>query len=156
MLWCPTSQQTVATLYGILRRKLHVRGGMWTAYRIKKAKPTERTPATEREVDSHSGWSTTAGQSYREDSSYRRKTQLAQWMVSYIEWARPTAWTPATEDEVQSRSGRFTTSSGREVWFTTSSGRDLQRGLQLQRATWTRRMDGPISFDIPLIYLQWS
>ncbi len=31
----------------------------WTAYRIKKAKPTERTPATEREVDSHSEWSTT-------------------------------------------------------------------------------------------------
>ncbi len=31
----------------------------WTVYHIKKAKPTERTPATEREVDSHSGWSTT-------------------------------------------------------------------------------------------------
>ncbi len=105
-------------------------------YYIEWARPAERTPATEGEVDSHRGRSIAskrrnlqrglqlqkgrstrtvdgvlheAVQTYREDSSYRRGGPLAQWMVSYIEWARPTARTPATEDEVHSRSGWFTT-----------------------------------------------
>ena len=97
-------------------------------YYIEWARPAERTPATEAEVDSHNGRSIASkgrnlqrglqgrstrtvddvlhetGQTYREDSSYRRGGQLAQWMVYYIEWARPTERIPATEDEVDSRS----------------------------------------------------
>ncbi len=46
------------------------------------------------------GLSHQKGETYREDSSYRKEDPLAQWMEYYMKRARPTESTPATEEEV--------------------------------------------------------
>ena len=110
----------------------YIRGGQLAprmVYYIESARPTERIPATEDEVDSRSRRVTTssgrdphtglqlqrarstrtmhgvlrkAGEAHREDSSYRGRRQLAQRAGYEIEWARRTERTPATEREVDS------------------------------------------------------
>ncbi len=147
----------------------------WMKYYMKRAKPTERTPATEEEVNSHSGWFTTSsrrdlqrgfqlqrmrstravdgllhqvGETHTQDCSYRGRGRLAQCTVYYRKLARPTERTPATEGDVDSHSGRVTT----------SSGRDEQRGPP-QRDIYIYihiLLLCPVYFAIPVIYLEWS